>query len=44
MTMKNKGALQSEEYANVILWDFSISVPATKKKNLKRHFISIFVL
>ncbi len=27
MAMKNKGALQSEEYANVILCYFSISVP-----------------
>ncbi len=31
MAMKNKGAPQSEEYANVILCYFSISVPEHQK-------------
>ncbi len=44
MAMKNKGAPQSEEYANVIFVIFQFLYLNIKKHNLKCHLISIFVL
>ncbi len=46
MAMKNQGATQSEEYANVILYVIFqfLYLNIYKHKTLNHHFISIFAL